>query len=266
MLASQWYVIGMALATAAVFFALAASLMSRTVRHEGGRLANTAFALWWFSLGVQQSVAAVRIPVGLAEMPFSLLLGLHFVTVAAVTFGLAGLLTYLLYLFTGRAVVSWPIFLGYSAYGGWLVHYTIAREPLRYDVGPWGVTIDYARTAPPMESLLVLLVLLGPQLAAIAGLVAVAARLPPSASRWRMLVVAAGTAAWFLSALLATALAVTDPVWRAANPVLPLAVGTSVLLVYRPPAWLQRRLPPEIPSEPPPGQGGGDPGAGSVTL
>jgi hypothetical protein len=251
--ASQLYVVVVEAITAGVFFALAASLVVRSVRHEDGRIANAAFALWWFALGIQETAAAVRLPLAIGDMPLSLVIGIQFVTVASISFGMAGLLTYLLYLVTGRAVASWPIFLFYSAFAGWVIRSFIVREATGYDVTNWGVSIRYAVEAAPNEILGLLLVLVGPQLVAILALVMLASRLPHSASRVRLLVVAISIALWFMSATLATGLGVDDDPWQAIRVVIPLLVGVSVLSVYRPPRWLQRRLPPEIAADRAPG-------------
>jgi hypothetical protein len=257
MSATHGYVIIVSLATAMVFFVLAASLAARAVRSDDARLANSAFSLWWFTLGVQNVVVAVRLGAGLADAPLSLVMGLQFVTVAAVTSGLAGLLVYLVYLITGRAVATLPMFLAYSLYAGWLVAYFGGRLPLGYEVTRWSVAIAYAGEATEVASLTLLLILVGPQLVAIVALLVVAARLPHSASRLRVLVVALSIALWFSSAVLADLAGLTGDAWQATRVLIPLAVGLAVLIVHRPPAWLRRRMPPEIESpepteEPPP--------------
>lgn len=237
-----WFTLVVTTATAAVFFALSATLLRRPMLDEGARTANLAFGLWWFAVGAQQTVVALRIPLALTEAPLSLMVGFSFANLAAFTLGLAGLLYYLLYLFTGRTVVSWPLLLFYSVYCGWGIQYLATRWPVGYDVTPWGVNIDYALAASPMATLTALLVLFGPPLVAVGALLVLSQRMPLGPSRLRVVVLALAIALWFSSAIVAAGLGATADTWQAVATLIPLGVGVAVLTVYRPPPWLRDRL------------------------
>jgi hypothetical protein len=237
-----WFTLIVTTATAAVFFALSATLLRRPMADEGARIANLAFGLWWFAVGAQETVVALRIPLALAEAPLSLMVGFTFASLAAVTLGLAALLYYLLYLFTGRTVVSWPLLLFYSVYCGWGIQYLATRRPMGYDVTPWGVSIDYVLPASPLATLTALLVLVGPPLVAVGALLVLSLRMPRGPTRLRVVVLALATAMWFSSAIVAAGLGASADAWQAVATLIPLAVGIAVLTVYRPPPWLRERL------------------------
>jgi hypothetical protein len=218
--------------TAATFFSIALLLHRRHVRGDL-RGAMTMFAVWWWCVGFQQVIAATRIVLWSGELPLSLHVGLSLASTAALAMGLAALLSYLLYLFTGRDVLWWPLVVLYGLYFGWYVTLIAGLEPVAVEAAAWGVTYLYA--SPPSESLVLsfLAFLVGPQLVAGLALVVLAMRLPPSLARLRMTVVAAGVLLWFGSALITPATGFEGPGWGAVRMLIPLVVGLSVLLVYR---------------------------------
>jgi hypothetical protein len=234
-------------ATAAAFVALATVLNRRHV-HAAARPANVMFALWWYCIGLQQFISASRTAIWAIDLPLSLHVGLSFVGFAATAIGLAGLLVYLIYVFTGRSVVLWPLVTFYALYFGYFVTLVAELEPTAVVAEAWSVSYAYA--AEPSAAFVVsfLAVLLGPQLVAGVGLVVLALVIPPSAARVRVVAVAAGVLLWFGAIVLGAAADLSSTAWDLATRLIPLAVGVGLLLVYRPPSWLARRLPPELPS------------------
>lgn len=222
----------------------------RPASSRGARTASAMFALWWYALAVRSAIGGVRdLSVALDEPPLSLMVGLQFMNLVAVCMGLAGLLYYLLYLYTGRAVWFWPLTLGYAAYAGALVHANLRWEPIGVTVTAWDVSLDFANAAAPATTLGLLLILIGPQLVASLALFALSARLPTSASRVRLVVVSSAIFVWFASTFLASALGAREhEAWQVIELFIPLLVGLPVLAVHRPPAWLRRFLPPELPA------------------
>lgn len=224
----------------------------RPASSRHARLASSMFAAWWYALAA--STGATALTDGLtavADPPLSLVMGLQFLSVAAVCMGLAGLLYYLVYLYTGRTGSFWPLVAGYALFAGVLIQVMAAWEPVGVVAAEWGASIDYARPASDATVLMLLLVLIGPQLAASVALFLLAARLPDSAARVRLLVVATAIFAWFGSTLLATAVGATsNTAWQVLQLWIPVLVGLGVLLAHRPPLWLEARMPPELPAEP----------------
>jgi hypothetical protein len=218
--------------TAATFFSIALLLHRRHVRGDL-RGAMTMFTVWWWCVGFQQAIAATRIVLWTGDLPLSLHVGLSLASAAALVTGLAALLSYLLYLFTGRDVLWWPLVVLYGLYFGWYVTLIAGFEPIAVESGGWGVSYVYA--APPSDALVLSFLgfLVGPQLVAGLALVVLAMRLPPSVARLRMTVVAAGVLLWFGSALITPATGFEGPGWGLVRSIIPLLVGVSVLLVYR---------------------------------
>jgi hypothetical protein len=233
-------------ATAIVFVALATVLNRRHV-HEAARPANVMFALWWYCIGLQQFVTGSRIALWAVDLPISLHVGLAFVGFAATVIGLAGLLVYLLYVFTGRTLMLWPLVTFYALYFGYYVTLVAELQPTAVVTDVWTVEFAYAVEPRAVFVLSFLTVLVGPQLMAGLGLIVLAFLLPPSAARVRVMAVAAGVLLWFGAALLGAGAGLTAAWWDFVTHLIPLVVGIGVLLVYRPPRWLRERMPRELP-------------------
>jgi hypothetical protein len=232
--------------SAACVFAVLATVLNRRRVPAAARAANTMFALWWYCVGLQQLINAARIALWAGDFPLSLHVGLTLIGGAAIVTGLAGLLSYLIFMFTGRSVLRWPLVVFYSLYFGWYMTLVSGFNPIAVTPATWNVTYVYA--APPSQELVLsfLGVLVGPQLLAGIALVILGLRLPASAARVRALVVATGVLLWFGSTLLGPAAGFASGAWQLLTLLIPLTFGSSVLLVHRPPAWLRRRLPPEL--------------------
>jgi len=233
--------------TAIIFGALALTVDRRRV-HPAARPANTMFALWWWAIGLQQLLTAVRTGLWSLGLPLSLHVGLSLVSTAALLMGLAGLLYYLIYLYTGRALLLWPLIGAYAASFVWWFGRFAALEPI--DVVLDDLTIRFVFGAPPSQELLLgaLAFLVGPQLLACVAIVVLAFRLPASAARVRLTVVAVGVVLWFGSSVAVMFIGVDGIVWDVVRLFAAPLVGVSVLLAYAPPPWLARHLPADAPS------------------
>lgn len=212
--------------------------------------AVAAFAGWWYALAATCSVTAlVNLLVATADPPLSLVLGLQFLNLSAACMGLAALLYYLLYFYTGRTFWFWPLTIVYAVAAALLIRMVGAWQPVEFVATPWSVQISYASAASGFAVIVMGLLLIGPQLLASLAVLVLALRLPPSAERVRLLVVGGAIAMWFGSSLLASMLGLTDDVvWQAIQIWVPIVLGISVLLVHRPPHWLARHLPPDLSS------------------
>lgn len=237
------------LATTVLFVLLATTLSGRRTTGSA-ELANTMFVTFWLSVALQSLLSAIRIVLIQLDAPLSLVVGLQFATLAALTMGLAGLLYYLLYLYTGRSVMLWPLLLFYALYCGFAIDLLADWRPNGYRVDRWSASLAYADPGGAAETLLALAGLAGPQLLAVLGLVVLAIRLPSSAARIRVGVLAIGILVWFGNAFLGQLVDTSGDAWRVFALVLPVLVGAGILIVYRPPVWLRERLPPEIPVAP----------------
>lgn len=221
---------------------------SRTGSTRGTQLAGSMFGLWWYALAASTAVSGFAdLLVIFADAPLRLRVGLELVNLVAICMGLAGLLFYLVFLYTGRPIWFWPLTIFYALYCGTLLRTLMRWEPVGVAVGAWETSVVYARSASEATTLWLLFLLIGPQLLASLALFALSTRLPASASRVRLLVVATAIFAWFGSTFLAMAFGVSsNPVWEVVALFIPLSVGAGVLLVHRPPPWLERRMPPEL--------------------
>lgn len=236
---------------ALLYVAVAVAIRQREARPAGVQRASGMFMLWWCGLAAVTALGGLNaVLVSLWEPPVSLVVGLQFLTLPAACMGLAGLLYYLLYLFTGRGGFFWLLVVGYALYCGFLIRSLAGWGPVGIEASFWEVSLVYAEPASPAVRASLFFLLLLPQLTAAVALLGFGFRLPRSASRVRVLVVASGVLAWFGSAVLASALGVdTEPAWEFVELVVPVAVAAAVLLVHRPPEWLQARMPAELATE-----------------
>ncbi|MBA2666308.1 MAG: hypothetical protein H0U69_04655 [Trueperaceae bacterium] len=241
-----WIVLGTQWTAAAVFTLLGVVLLRRSVADDAARFASVMFALWWFGLGVSKFVAGLRIALQVPDVPLSLLVGLSFVSSSAVAIGLAGLLCHLIYLFTGRTALLWPVIGFYALLCGWIISSSSVWNPVGVEISAWGAEFAYAQPYTMAYRLVVLLVIVGPQVLAVAALFVMAARLPSSAGRFRTIVVAASVAIYIVDALIAPAYPADSAIWQIVHHMIPIGVGLGVLAVYRPPRWLRGRMPPEL--------------------
>jgi hypothetical protein len=244
--ATLWLALLIAWSTSTLFLVLGLGLLGRPATSEGPRLANVLFAVWWIGLAASNAITGMRILLVALDMPLTLFVGLQFVNAAAVTMGLAGLLYYLLFLFTGRSFLLWPLVVFYALFCGWIIRSTGTWSPVGVEVSATGAALLYEHPIDGTFRLLALLALVGPQLVAVAALFALATRLPPSASRVRLLTVAGAIALWF-GAVFALPVTGDATVAQVARLLVTLVAGALVLAVHYPPSWLRERLPPEIP-------------------
>ena len=225
----------------------------RPASTPGARLAGSTFAAWWYALAASSAVSGIgAVATALGDPPVSLLTGLQFLNVAAICMGLAGLLYYLVFLYSGRSGHFWPLAIAYSLFAAGLVRAMVGWGPVAVVATRYDASVVYADPGSEASVLVLLLVLVGPQLLASLALFLLATRLPHSASRVRLLVVAAAIFAWFGSVFAGEAVGLSgNDAWEVLQLWIPVLVGASVLLVHRPPSWLEKRMPPELPANPP---------------
>jgi hypothetical protein len=242
-----WLTLVLEWSAAVIFAVLAAEFLQRRVRDETVRLANVLFALWWLGLATSNFVSGLRIILVSVDMPLTVIVGLSFVSSSVVSVGLAGLLYYLIFLFTGRSFLLWPLLGLYALFGGWVIVSYARWQPLGVEIGAWSTSFIHAHPYTDAYRLSVLSVLVAPQLVAVLALTILAVRLPQSAARVRMLVVAVSVTAYLGNALAASAYP-QDSAWLLVSEIIPVTAGVAVLIAYRPPSWLPWRLPPEMPA------------------
>lgn len=246
---SSWSDAGYAFATALVFV-LVATRLSQVPRSRESRFAHAMFALWWYGVAAFLATGGILslldVTGNAAQGPRWLLSALGMLTVCA---AVCGLVYYVLFVYTGRSRVLFPLLAYYA--GIWIVMLV-------------GLALDPGESARWERSIVNLAILTGPLVSAaivaflVPALIALALyaglyrRVGSAHQRYRVGLATTSLLTWFGLAILALALGIQDTLaWSLAGRGLALAAAGGVLLAYAPPRrvreWLDER-PPRFPS------------------
>lgn len=232
------------LATAFVYAYVGTIVRSRPVTETGARTAIRWFAAWWYGLAALSALGGVRS--GLAALGV-LDLGVHvalsYGTVIPLVGALAGLLGYLLYIYTGSSRVFLPVAAVHVLLGAWFFYLAGWLGPERVTTTDWSVTIENSRelSGPLLDFLL--LAILGPVLFAAVMYATLAFRAPDRTTRYRILVVSGAFVLWFGSAAVASVTGLARWYWwPLASRFIALVATGMVLMAFRPPGTIRRAL------------------------
>lgn len=208
-------------------------LRKREVRDPSARRALAAFALWWLVMGANQLLwMLVNGAAALSAPSFEVQATYAIVQRALLVISLAGLLTYLLYVLTGRDRRAWVC----AFYAAFLVASLYSfnwASPIALKPGLWRVDLAYARQVPAWSQLLMLLLLVGPPVVAALAYGWQWRRAPNPAARARLLWTSVGLTVWWVFAVAAGAPRTLDLSWfQAVNRVVGLVVAVGILLAY----------------------------------
>jgi len=206
-----------------------------------------AYALWWLMVGAMGFTDGLRILQGLAAEPsaatYLLLVRLKIVVTAVAVWGLA---YYVVYLWTGRPRVKWPLAAFAAAHAVVFLVLVERRLPARIDMqdGYWvpRLVLQSPATLPVLGALGALLFFLPPLILAGAYLL-LWRRLHDRTQRSRVLAVSITLIVFFLAASVQFDVRTPgDSPLIPALAVVNLAAALAAFLIYHPPAWLQRRM------------------------
>lgn len=229
-------------------FILVAVIQARRVVSPDARLARTGFTLWWGGLGV----------LGLYGIVSNLFLDPETFTLAGYrvilyTFipiiftALAGLVYYLLYLYTGKRSLVTLVAVFYAVLTVAFVLFVELQDPFvgpDPDSGESG--LQYANEAPSWAGLLFSLALILPPFAAAVAYFALIFRTKERTVRYRILMVSGGIVLWMGFSLLgsltrfATGVEEQGFTSQIISQILGLLAAAMVLLAYYPPPFLRR--------------------------
>jgi hypothetical protein len=205
-------------------------------------LAQLAFSIWWYALGISAILQAAVLAVATADaVDFALFFALSLALLAAICLALWGLLFYLTYIFFGARSIAWPLAGFYLAYfAGW-VFLLVRAQPSAVIVERWRVRLDLGPDfqADPLVGTFIVLLLLPQILGAIAYFTLYFRTHDPS-QRYRIALISAAIFGWFTSSLVATStnLANSD-FWTIASRLIGVAATLTVLAAYLPPRFVR---------------------------
>lgn len=232
----------------AVLYAWVARLVQHRSLSEDARAANTLFATWWASFALIYALSgSYQIAGGLGYL--DLALGIVFIDVVLVLICVAlwGLLGYLVYLYTGSRRWFIPLGAGYTLFGVGLLYLVAWMDPIGFKDGGIGVQLEYANQLAPAGSLALGLILAGPIALAAILYGTLYFRVKSPEPRYRIALIATAFLFWFgwsiVSTLLGLARKFPDSValyvW---NQAIAMIVPLIIVMAFRPPAWVRKRL------------------------
>src|SRR5688572_9709605 len=194
---------GLSLAGAVLF-----ALVGRTVHHRQvsaeARSAQMAFVVFWYGLaavtlfGAMMAVSGPLLDVGAMLVVTTLL-------VLVLCGALAGLLHYLVFLYTSRNLLAF-ILVGYGAYFVLLVAYILLNGPSGIERTRWGPELEFSHSLEggPLYWT-VLLLLIAPPVVSAASYLSLYRLTQDPVLRRRILLVSISIIVWFGSSLVGTA-------------------------------------------------------------
>lgn len=259
------YRMGLALAATVVYVAVGVVVGRRQVSRES-LVANRSFQAWWFGLAVitlfnplMVFLDGLETQTGKSYFSFRLLL-FQFILVGIIL-AIGCLVYYLLYVYSGRTGVFWPVAAYHLVILAWLMFLIANAHP--QDYGPhcpqqsWCYEKEFAGT--PAARWIGLSIILPIVLSAVAYF-ALFFRVEGRAQRYRIAMVGGALLFWFGSSLVAQFIrgnfenangVVTDITlnqwvyWsQIISPTISVLSALAILLAYRPPSFIRQSLEP----------------------
>lgn len=228
------------LVTAASFF-YAGRTISRETRttHRG---AMRAFVTWWSGVGTYLLLEGVlTIVAATATVPLAILVGSRYLGYVAIAAGLWGLTYYVLFLWTGRAALRWPLAALFTLLVISLIGILAANRPIGVDVERWLVLL---RFETPVRGPFYTATLAGfalPPILASIGYLSLWRRATTRHQRYRIALVSLSIILYLGSGLVVR-LGTNDWLMFVNLTVVGLGTAFAVLFAYHPPraihAWL----------------------------
>lgn len=226
-------------ALAGIFLAYAAQrvLARGASLSDAARRANLLFGVWWICLAVGVGLNALWEAAGASGTTRAAwLTATDYVYVLSIVGAAWAILYYVLYVFTGRRGIFWPLTVFYAAYAA-LGLWTIWRiQPTGLNVSTWFVGWDYARidAVGPLLGILVILLIL-PNLIAIGAYATLGRKLVEPQARRRVMLVTVGVLVWLLTPVLGDATGLSRvELWQAGSRFLMLAAAIAILVAFGP--------------------------------
>lgn len=233
-----------ALINGSLFTIVGNAVNRRRLAGEEGR-ANSFFAMWWYSFGGLSFVGAgfsVAGAFGYHDLP--LYITLTYIVIFVLCLALWGLGYYLAFIFTGSRRWLVPLGIFYGFYFAFFVYFVIILEPVGIEVGRWQSELDFRYEPEDKSSWTPFLILfVVPPIVGALAYLSLIFRVQSAVQRFRIAMVAGSIVAWFGSSLIASAFNAQDQDWWfPVAQLISITVTLAVLIAFRTPAAIQRRL------------------------
>lgn len=219
----------------------------RLARHrpagDPGR-AVLRFSAWWIGLAAFITLNQIATLAALAgaNTP-GVIAPLSYAANTALMACLWGLVSYVLYLFTGKPRALTATSVAYALQLVAILAWIASMGPQGVIVTDAGTQTDWARDPSPGESgLFALTFLLPPIVSSVAlGILSFSSGVEGRTSRFRMRAIAVGIFIWFTGAIVITASGAPAATTSIVGPIVGTLCMLLIVSAYRPPAWLQAR-------------------------
>lgn len=238
--------IAISVGVAAVFLFVGLRIAQREVSAHA-RLASFLLALWWGGLGVGVAISGLELALALGNvLPFALALTFSLVGDLIAVLFLAGLVGFLVFVYTGHYHLVELVAL-YGTFYVMILYYFLAQAPYGVGFQAGAPTILYAQTGPLWLAVPIVLILVGPEIVGGVLYLSLLRRTHDRGTRSRIWLVGGGILLWFAIDLF---LPDSTGSWALVRTVVEVLPGIMTLIAYYPPTWAQRRwgLTPAVPA------------------
>lgn len=238
----------------AIGYAAVGYQVGRRPASPDAHLAKRMFQAWWYGLaGLSTFTPLVAVLAALNLDTFNTMLLLVLVLLVVVFAAIAGLVYYLLYLYTGRTWVLGAVIGYFMVMIVWLTYILLASHIGSYGApspGEAKIFLDAGgKKIPPnpTQGLIFGLVVAVPPLLSAVAFFMLYFKVTGSEQKYRIALVAASLVVWFGSSLVGTVTGLstndaTKQSWQLANALVALCASAAVYLAYKPPAWIRRKF------------------------
>ena len=150
---------------------------------------------------------------------------------------------YLLYLYTGKSSLIWPLGIFYFFFYGLIVYIIELSDPVGVTVNRWNTTLEYQNGIQGPLLLIALLLLVFPQIIGSLAYFMLFFQVKAKTQKYRILLVSWSIIIWFTSSFLAGISGLSqEDWWQVVSRLIGLGAALTILFAYQPPSWIKRRF------------------------
>ena len=228
---------------AGIYFYVGRVLSRRHQSSSGAGMAWLMFVTWWYGLALATLTTGVLNLLGaLGIIGLPLFTTITILNLLTTCVSLFGLVFYLLYLYTGKASLIWPLGIFYFFYYGLLVYVVEASDPIGVTVNRWTANLQFQAVSASLV-VLALVLLVFPQILGSLAYFMLYFQVKERTQKYRILLVSWSIIIWFLSAFLISIAGLSQQDWwQIISRLIGLGAALTILFAYQPPSWIKRRF------------------------
>jgi hypothetical protein len=202
------------------------------------------FVIWWYALALATlsgGMLSLFGAFGIIGLPlFVTILIINLLTTCVALFGL---MFYLLYLYTGKTSLVWPVGVFYFIYYGFLVYFVEASDPIGVTLNRWNTSLEFQNVIRGPLLLIATVLLVFPQILGSLAYFMLFFQVKAKTQKYRILLVSWSIIIWFLSSFIAGISGLSqEDWWQITSRLIGLVAALTILFAYQPPSWIKRRL------------------------